>query len=288
MTSNRDSDNALVLSDSFAYVTAPGVSGVAPTDVSTAWNAVMKELGWLGEAGIGEARSNNSTDAFGVNGALIRKIRSNDSRTFKIECLETNALVLGLSRPGSSPSSVSSTNEQQTVTEGGSGLTSFTLTFDGQTTTSLIAAVSAAAMQSALEALSTIGSGNVTVSGSTSGPYTVTFVGDLAGTNVPVMTATPTGGSGTVTIATPVPGVSPLTTTSVKAYTGSDIRSFGLEEQFGDIVRRVYIDKGEAALTGDITDSHTGLRVFQYEIVCYPAADGTLYLDITNNPAEAV
>jgi hypothetical protein len=97
-------------------------------------------------------------------------------------------------------------NEVQTVTEGGSGLTSFTLTFGGQTTASLAAAATAAQVQSALEALSTVGAGNVVVTGNASGPYTVTFQGALAGTDVAAMTATPTGGTGTVTIATATAG----------------------------------------------------------------------------------
>jgi hypothetical protein len=108
------------------------------------------------------------------------------------------------------------TSEQQTVTEGGSGLTSFTLTYSGQTTGSIAAAATAATVQAALEALSNIAPGDVVVTGSAGGPYTVTFGGTLAATNVAQMTATPTGGTGTVTIATSTAGgaesVSALTT----------------------------------------------------------------------------
>jgi hypothetical protein len=98
------------------------------------------------------------------------------------------------------------TDEVQTVTEGGSGLTSFTLTFSGQTTGAIAAGATAAAVQTALEALSNIGAGNVRVTGSAGGPYTVAFIGDLADANVAQMTATPTGGSGTVTVATTTAG----------------------------------------------------------------------------------
>lgn len=97
-------------------------------------------------------------------------------------------------------------NEVQTVTEGGSGLTSFTLTYSGQTTASLAAAATAAQVQAALEALSNIGAGNVTVTGNAGGPYTVTFKGTLAGTDVAQMSATPTGGTGTVTVTTATAG----------------------------------------------------------------------------------
>jgi hypothetical protein len=98
------------------------------------------------------------------------------------------------------------TEEVQTVTEGGSGLTSFTLTFSGQTTASLAAAATAAQVQTALQALSNVGAGNAIVTGGAGGPYTVTFTGALAETNVAQMTATPTGGSGTVTVATTTAG----------------------------------------------------------------------------------
>lgn len=101
-----------------------------------------------------------------------------------------------------------STDEAQTITEGGSGLTSFTLTYAGQTTTSIDDDATAAQVQAALEALSNIGEGNVLVTGGPlgTGPFTVTFRGDLANTNVAQMTATPTGGTGTVTIGTTTAG----------------------------------------------------------------------------------
>lgn len=108
-----------------------------------------------------------------------------------------------------------STDEVQVLTEGGSGLTSFTVTFGGQTTTAIAAAATAATVQAALEALSTIGAGNVAVTGSTSGPYTLTFQGALANTNVAQVTATPTGGTGTIT---------PSTTTAGGADASSDGR----------------------------------------------------------------
>lgn len=100
------------------------------------------------------------------------------------------------------------TEEIQTLTEGGSGLTSFTITFGGQTTESLDDDATAAQVQEALEALSTIGAGNVEVTGGplATGPFSVKFVGDLANTDVAAMTTTPTGGTGTVVVATATAG----------------------------------------------------------------------------------
>lgn len=101
-----------------------------------------------------------------------------------------------------------STDEVQTLTEGGSGLTSFTISFSGQTTASLDDDATAAQVQAALEALSNIGEGNVEVTGGplASGAFSVKFVGDLANANQPAMTTTPTGGTGTVTVATTTAG----------------------------------------------------------------------------------
>lgn len=101
------------------------------------------------------------------------------------------------------------TNETQSITEGGSGLTSFTLTYNGQTTASIAASSTVAQITTALQGLDDIDPGDISVTGpagASNGPWLVTFIGRLAGTNVPQMTATPTGGTGTVTIATPVPG----------------------------------------------------------------------------------
>lgn len=98
------------------------------------------------------------------------------------------------------------TNEIQTITEGGSGLTSFTLTWNGQTTESIDDQATADDIKAKLEALSNIPAGAITVTGNPGGVYTVTFGGLLGGTDVAQMTATPTGGTGTVTIATTTAG----------------------------------------------------------------------------------
>lgn len=100
------------------------------------------------------------------------------------------------------------TDEVQTLTEGGSGLTSYTITWNGQTTASIDDDATAAEVQAALEALSNIGVGDVVVTGGplATGPFTVTFTGALADTNVAAMTTTPTGGTGTVVVATTTAG----------------------------------------------------------------------------------
>lgn len=101
------------------------------------------------------------------------------------------------------------TNEVQTLTEGGSGLTSFTITLGGFTTASLDDDATAAQVQAALEALPNLDVGDVEVTGGPlgTGPFTVSFShGEWAGRDVPAMTTTPTGGTGTVTVATTTAG----------------------------------------------------------------------------------
>lgn len=100
------------------------------------------------------------------------------------------------------------TEEVQTLTEGGSGLTSFTITYSGQTTASIDDDATAAQVQAALEALSNLAPGDVVVTGGPlgTGPFTLTFGGTLVDTNVAEVTTTPTGGTGTVVVATTTAG----------------------------------------------------------------------------------
>jgi hypothetical protein len=91
--------------------------------------------------------------------------------------------------------------ETVTLTVGGSGLTSFTLTYGGQTTGSIVAAATAAQVQAALELLSNVRPGDFIVTGSAGGPWTVVAAGDQANLDIGAITTTPTGGTGTVTAA---------------------------------------------------------------------------------------
>lgn len=84
-------------------------------------------------------------------------------------------------------------NEIQTViVTNGNDTDSFTLTYSGQTTASLLWDCTAAQMKTALEALNNIAVDDVTVVLAPAGTYTVTFQGDLAETDVAQMTSTPT------------------------------------------------------------------------------------------------
>jgi len=135
------------------------------------------------------------------------------------------------------PSTSDASTEVQTVTVGGSGLTSFTLTFSGQTTASLDDQATAAQVQAALEDLSNVGEGNVSVSGDAGGVWTVTFTGELAGTNVAQMTSTPTGGTGSVTVATATGG-------------GADGSADGRETAAGFLFGSLAVQSGATRLAG--------------------------------------
>jgi len=119
--------------------------------------------------------------------------------TSTLSCLQSTAGHAPAGYGGESVFYTEHANENQQITEGGSGLTSFTLTFNGLTTAAIPSNATASQVQAALEALGTIGVGNVFVSGAQGGPYTIEFVGALGNQNVNQLTATPTGGTGTVT-----------------------------------------------------------------------------------------
>ncbi|MCC7424921.1 MAG: hypothetical protein IT428_32015, partial [Planctomycetaceae bacterium] len=107
---------------------------------------------------------------------------------------------------------VSAVNEQQTISATGTfgGGSTYTLTFDGQTTAAIAYDANAAAIQAAREALSNIASGDVAVTGGDlpTTPAVVTFQGRYAARSVPTMSVslTLTSGSGVMTVDVTRPG----------------------------------------------------------------------------------
>lgn len=154
--------------------------------------------------------------------------------------------------------SYSLTNEVQTLTEGGSGLTSYTLTYSGQTTASIDDDASAAQVQLALEALSNLAPGDVVVTGTTNPvEMVVTFGGTLAGVNVSTITSTPTGGSGTVVVAVRSQGgqAGPKPTDIVVCPEFIDTRLdvMGLAIQAGILINRAYPEAVQRYVSGALT-----------------------------------
>lgn len=154
------------------------------------------------------------------------------------------------------------TEEVQTLTEGGAGLTSFTVTFGGQTTGAIPDDSSAAVVQAALEALSTIGPNNVyvtkTASGASTAAYRIVFVNALANQNVAQFTTTPTGGSGTVTPATVtqgggILGPKPCNIVPCPSFTDVRLNVCGVCVQSGNLLNRAYPELVKRYVSGAIT-----------------------------------
>lgn len=158
-------------------------------------------------------------------------------------------------------SSYSLTNEVQTATEGGAGLTSFTLTFDAQTTAAIVEPSTAVTVQAALEALSNINVGDIAVTGGGQPfVYTITFLsgGQYGGTNVSQITSTPTGGTGTVTMATTVAGGAaggpkPTDIVPCPAFEENRLDVCGLTIQAGILLNRAYPEVVARYVSGALT-----------------------------------
>lgn len=150
------------------------------------------------------------------------------------------------------------TDEVNTATEGGAGLTSYTLTVNGQTTASIDDDATAAQVQAALEALSNVAPGDVVVTGSTN-PIVMRFVwgGLLAGTNV-ALSSTPTGGTGTVVIATVTEGgqpggPKPCDVVPCPAFEDVRLDVCGVCIQSGILLNRAYPELVQRYVSGALT-----------------------------------
>lgn len=242
-----------------------------PTTAVTGWDA----FGGISEAGVEITVETDQADYSLWNAEdVVRTVIKSRKRSIGFAVAESNDVVdYTRSLGGVWVPITANTGEIQTITEGGSGLTTFTLTYNGQTTSAIAAAATAATVQTALEALSNINVGDVAVSGSTSGPYTVTFTGPLAGANVAQMTATPTGGTGTVTIATTTQGTNQY---ELSLPDDGAVDEFPLVFDWvdGDYKQREYYPR--CALANEPTRTHNkdGLLVYQFEVKVLKAPAG--------------
>lgn len=282
----RNSDNAAALVDSFVHVAPKGTT--LPLDVVTALDPLFADTGWLTDAGIGETPSNSTNQKRAINGTVIKTIKQADDTSFTFECYERNAVTMGLMRPGSTPVTSGSTPEVQTITIAGvpvGGTLTPTVPGFGPTPPQPFNV----ALLTLAAALSQLVGGTVTVSGTPGTSYVCTFPPSLGNVGQMTVANTFTGGTTpTATVATGTPGVAGGTLTPVKSYLGSNEKAFVLTEDFGSFKRKAAIAKGEAFLTGTIQDKPGDLAVMQFRIDCYPDSSGTKFLDMTNNPAEAV
>lgn len=186
MSKNVDNIRVFGDIDSSIYVGNKGTT--PPTDATAAPGVGFTELGWLSDDGLTEHRDVKSDQKRAwQGGALVRTVRSSDSRQFKFVCWETNLTTVGLTRPGSTP--------------------------------------------------------------------------------------TTTGG---------------VTHTPVKAHTGSDIRSWIIDQVDGAIHNRKIVPTGEVVDIGDIKGTNGDIVAYELTVECYPDSNGVFYDEYTDDPAMAV
>lgn len=83
------------------WVAPKGTTG--PTDL-TAPSAPHKELGWLSEDGVSVARDEDrQTFRAHQGGKIVKRKTASVDESIKFQCLETNAVVLGLLYKGATP-----------------------------------------------------------------------------------------------------------------------------------------------------------------------------------------
>mgnify|MGYP000075347724 CR=1 FL=1 len=80
-----------------------------------------------------------------------------------------------------------------------------------------------------------------------------------------------------------VASASGITTRTVKRPTANPM-AFVIQETDGSITRRRYIPRGEVTEVGAVTSNDDQMSMYELTIDIYAAADGTLYLDITDDP----
>lgn len=97
----RNADNVNALVDGNVYVAPKG--STLPTDPTTAPAVAFKNLGWTSDTGFGENVSTNTNTRRGIDGSVIKTFKTDDDSSFTFECLEEDAIVLGLVYPGSTP-----------------------------------------------------------------------------------------------------------------------------------------------------------------------------------------
>lgn len=67
----------------------------------------------------------------------------------------------------------------------------------------------------------------------------------------------------------------------------TDRRSFVIERIDGDIVSRLHVADGEILEVGDEESSDSGISTRELTITVYPASDGLLYTELSNDPGAA-
>ena len=82
--------------------------------------------------------------------------------------------------------------------------------------------------------------------------------------------------------------VTGTTTRTVKTPSEPNPKAFVLELVDGTVTKRRHIARGEVVDVGDISISDNEMTMYELTINIYPASDGTIYTDITDDAQAAV
>lgn len=289
----RNSTYTHVYGDSASSISTAVLGATAPTLPAPALGAGWYDLGWIDDGAVTENQTYQETNHYGWQGGLlVRKVRYQPERSFDFQCLEENAVTLGLLRRNA-PVITAGTNAVQTVTITGAPTGgTFTLTYAGLTTGTIVWNAAAGVVQTALQALGNIGSGQVAVTGGPgpATPWIVTFTGTLGSQVIALMTANGsllTGGAPVIAVANTTPGVVGTNNWAVNAATTSNIRQFSIDMTDGLVKKRYYIPTGEVNPTGTIVYQAKDITVYNFHLECYADASGNFYYDLNSNPAQA-
>jgi hypothetical protein len=270
------------------FTSLPGVTAPTsplPANLSAGWY----DLGWLDDAtGLTEQSAVTTTKKYGWQGsAVVRTVKSQASKEFVFQCLEENAVTLGLLRPASTPTTTGATAEIQSaaITGTPTGGT-FTLIHPSFGSITFAYNVPTATMATTLTAA--VG-GTVAVAGTAGTTYNVTFPASLG--NVVTMQATSafTGGaSPAIAVTVTTPGVNGTTTWDVMPYTGVNTRQFAIflaDNGPNPVHRCFYVPLGDATGTGNPVYKGSDLTVYDFTVECYVDSTGRFFREITDNPA---
>lgn len=124
----RNADNVQALIDGHVSVAPKG--STLPTTIAGALDPAFKDVGWTTDAGLGENVSNNTTTRRGIDGSAVKTFKSDDDSSFTFECMEEDAVVLGLIYPGSTPVTTTGTTKTDVKSYLGSDIRAWVLDED--------------------------------------------------------------------------------------------------------------------------------------------------------------
>jgi hypothetical protein len=254
-----------------------------PANLPAGWY----DLGWLDDAtGLTEQSALTTIKKYGWQGSgVVRTVKSQASKEFVFQCLEENAITLGLLRPASTPTTTGATAEVQTGTITGTPTGgTFTLIHPAFGSITFAYNVPTATMATTLSAA--VG-GTVTVTGTAGTSYVITFPTSLGNTATIQVTYAFTGGaSPAMTVATTTPGVNGTTTWDVMPYVGVNSRQYAIflaDLGSNPVHTCKYVPIGDATGTGNPVYKGSDLTVYDFTVECYVDGLGRFYRDITDN-----